>query len=101
MDIDIDTPRDRSAIPSANNSRASSVHLSISSISYIKGIEAQSNNFFWVDQVELNKLQELTLSYANFEVRENKSINKAIGSMNTLNSQRECVNSTNMNICFL
>jgi len=46
MDIDIDTPRDRSAIPSANNSRASSVHLSISSISYIKGIEAQSNNFF-------------------------------------------------------
>jgi len=68
MDMDIDTPRGRSAIPSANNSRELLAHSSVSSIPYVERMETQSNNPSWADQVELNELQELTLSYANPEV---------------------------------
>ncbi|KAL9712961.1 hypothetical protein Ac2012v2_004202 [Leucoagaricus gongylophorus] len=70
MDMDIDTPRGRSAIPSANNSRELLAHSSVSSIPYVERMETQSNNPSWADQVELNELQELTLSYANPEVGE-------------------------------
>ena len=68
MDMDINTPRGRSAIPSANNSRELLAHSSVSSIPYVKRMEAQSNNPSWADRVELKELQELTLSYANPEV---------------------------------
>ena len=67
MDMDIDTPRGRSAI---HNSRELLAHSSVSSIPYVERMETQSNNPSWADQVELNELQELTLSYANPEVGE-------------------------------
>jgi len=44
MDIEVDTSRRRSVSPSANVSRELLAHFSISSITYIKRIEAQSNN---------------------------------------------------------
>jgi len=52
MDMDIDTSRDRSA----------------TSIPYVKRIEAQSNNTSWAEQVKLNKMKEITLSYTTPKV---------------------------------
>ena len=58
MDMDIDTSRDRSTTSSAN----------LSSIPYVKRIEAQSNNTSWAEQVKLNKMKEITLSYTTPKV---------------------------------
>jgi len=44
MDMEIDTPRGRSANASANSSRAVSAHSGISFILYVKRMEAQSKN---------------------------------------------------------
>ena len=63
MDIEVDTPRRRSAFSSINNSRELSAHSSIFSIERIK---AQSNDPLWAEQVETEKvfvLQGLRLFY--------------------------------------
>jgi len=66
MDIDIDTPRGRSANPSTNNSRESSTHSSVSSIAYADRVQALNNSPSWADQVKSSESQEeITLSYAN------------------------------------
>ena len=63
MDMDIDTPRGRSAFLSTNSSRESLTHSNYSSISYHKRIEDISNKLSWDEQVELNKRENFTLSY--------------------------------------
>ena len=45
IDIDMDTLKDRSIYSSTDNSRELLVYSSLSSISYIKKMEVQSNNF--------------------------------------------------------
>jgi len=63
MNIEVDTPRRRSAFSSVNNSRELSTHSSISSIERMK---AQSNDPLWAEQVETEKvfvLQGLRLFY--------------------------------------
>jgi len=63
MNIEVDTPRKRSAFSSVNNSRELSAHFSISSIERMK---AQSNDPLWAEQVETEKvfvLQGLRLFY--------------------------------------
>ena len=65
INIDINNPRNRLVNSSTNSFRELLVHLSVSFISYVKRIKAQSNNS-WVNQVEeLNELQRLTLFYTN------------------------------------
>ena len=63
MNIEVNTPRRRSAFSSVNNSRELSAHFSISSIERMK---AQSNDPLWAEQVETEKvfvLQGLRLFY--------------------------------------
>ena len=78
MNIDIDTPRGRSATSSTNSSRASLTHSNLSSISYVERMEAQSNNLSWAEHIKLNKMKEIILLYVISKVRENKSANEAI-----------------------
>jgi len=76
--MEIDILRGWSAISSINSSRKLLVHLSVSFLFYTKKIEAQNSSSFWTNQVELNKYQELTLSYVTSEIGETNLINKAI-----------------------
>jgi len=69
MNIEVNTPRRRSAFSSVNNSRELSVHSSISSIERMK---AQSNDPLWAEQVETEKvfvLQGLRLFYTTLKER--------------------------------
>jgi len=61
MNMDIDTPRGRSASSSTNSSRASSVHLDVSSISYHERMEIQSNKLFWDKQVKISERKLLSI----------------------------------------
>jgi len=70
MDIDIDTSRDRSATSSANSFGVSLTHSNLSSIPYVKRIEAQSNNISWAEQVKLNKIKEIILLYTTLKIGE-------------------------------
>lgn len=61
ININMDTLRDRSIHSSTDNSRELSAYLSISSVSYIEKIEAQSNNPSWANQ--FNESQRFSLFY--------------------------------------
>jgi len=61
-DINMNELRDRSAIASRILSRVTLAHLDISSILYIKRIEAQSNNTSWFSQTEQENFQLLYTS---------------------------------------
>ena len=63
MDMDIDISRGRSTTSNNNSSRALLTYSNLSSIFYVERIEAQSNNLSWAKQVELNKMEEITLLY--------------------------------------
>ena len=78
MDMEIDILKGWSAISTINSLRELLVYLSVSLIFYTEKIEAQNNSLFWTNQVELNKYQELTLSYVTSEIGETNLINKAI-----------------------
>ena len=52
MDVNVDTPRGRSINSSTNNFRELLVYSSLHSIFYIEGMETQSNNPSWADQVD-------------------------------------------------
>jgi len=52
MDVNVDTPRGRSINSSTGNFREFLVYLSLHSIFYIEGMETQSNNLSWADQVD-------------------------------------------------
>ena len=104
MDIEINTSRDRSANASTNSSRAMSAHSSISSIPYVKRIEAQRKNPSWTNQVEeqkTNNLQRLMLSYTNSGVGDNATCNKVIDVENIPISNNESVNNMGINMCCL
>jgi len=78
MNIDMNNPRGRTVNASANSSRKSSTHSSVSSISYIERMEAQNNNPSQADQVdEFNKSQGFSLSYASPKVEDDNTNNKA------------------------
>ena len=117
MDMDIDTSKGRSTTSNANSSKVSSIHSNLSSIFYVERMEAQSNNLSWAEQVELNKMEEITLSYATPKIGKNKFANEAIDPTpkaeeehsnnkatilnNTLNPQGEGVANRNTNTCAL
>jgi len=61
MDMNIDTPSGRSVNSSANISRELSAHSSVSSISYIKKMKAQSDNPSWANQVEEQEMNHKDL----------------------------------------
>jgi len=48
-DINIDTPRRRSAFSSSHSFRAFSTHSAVLSIPYYARIEQKSNHSFWAD----------------------------------------------------
>ena len=78
-------------------------------------MKAQSNNLFWAEQVELNKIEEIVLLYVTPKIGENKSANKATDPTskarekhlnneaiipdNILNLQDKGVVNSNMNTC--
>ena len=78
MNMDINILRGQSVNSSANNSREFLVHLSISSIVYADRVQALNNSLSWADQVKNSESQEIILSYANPEVKENNQANEAI-----------------------
>jgi len=73
----IDTPRGRSVSSSVNSSRELSTHLSVSSISYHKRMEIQSNSLPWSKQVEIDKREKFSLSYTTLRVEKNIPVNEA------------------------
>ena len=76
MDMDIDTPRERSFSSSENNSRKSSTHSNTSSVPYHERME--NFNTFWSEQVENDEKERLSLSYATPRVEEGNMVNEAI-----------------------
>ena len=78
IDIDIDIPREMSASFSTNSSRISLVHSNVSSISYYKRMEIQSNKLTWDKKVEISEKENLLLLYATLKVREEEMTNKVI-----------------------
>ena len=50
--VNMDEPRSRSMVLSPISSRATSAYSDTLSISYIKRIKAQNNNFFWFNQTK-------------------------------------------------
>ena len=101
MDMDIDISRGRSTTSNNNSSRALLTYSNLSSIFYVERIEAQSNNLSWAKQVELNKMEEITLLYVAPKIWENKLANKATILNNTLNLQDESIANSNINTCIL
>ena len=99
--MDIDIPRGRSTTSNNNSSRALLTYSNLSSIFYVERIEAQSNNLSWAKQVELNKMEEITLLYVAPKIWENKLANKATILNNTLNLQDESIANSNINTCVL
>ena len=98
MNIDMDNPRGKIVNASANSSRKSSTHSSVSSI---ERMEAQNNNSSWADQVnEFNKLQGFSLSYASPKIGDDNTNNKATRPANMLNPHEEDIININMNMCF-
>ena len=81
MDMDIDTPRERSFSSSENNSRKSSTHSNTSSVPYHEMME--NFNTFWSKQVENDEKERLSLSYTTPRVEEGNMVNEAINT--TLN----------------
>ena len=77
IDMKIDTPRGRSVSSSVNSSRELSTHLSVSSISYHKRMEIQSNSLPWSKQVEIDKREKFSLSYTTLRVEKNIPVNEA------------------------
>ena len=64
MDMDINTPRERSASSSTNSSR--SVHSNLSSIPYHERMEIQSKKLTWDKQVEINVRECVFLSIIHY-----------------------------------
>ena len=75
--MEIDTPKDQSNVSSTNNSRKSSMYLSVLSIFYAKRIQALNNSPFWADQVENNKFQRFSLSYVFLKIGNIDKANEA------------------------
>jgi len=76
--MEINTPKGQSNVSSTNNSRESSMYLSVLSIFYAKKIQALNNSFFWADQVENNKFQRFSLSYVFLKIGNIDKANEAI-----------------------
>ena len=76
IDMDINTPRKRSFSSSENNSRESSTHSNISSISYHERME--NFNTFWSKQVENDEKEKLSISYATSRAEKGNMVNKTI-----------------------
>jgi len=74
--MDINTPRKRSFSSSENNSRESSTHSNISSISYHERME--NFNTFWSKQVENDEKEKLSISYATSRAEKGNMVNKTI-----------------------
>ena len=68
IDIEINTPKGRSVSSNVNSLRESLTHLSIFSIPYHKRMEIQSNSLPWSKQIETDKREKFSLSYATFRV---------------------------------
>jgi len=65
MNMNTGITRGRSASSSINNSRESSTHSDVSSVSYHKKMEIQSNNSLWSEQVEIKERVCFSLLYAS------------------------------------
>ena len=80
--MDIDTPRGRLFSSSKNNSRESLTYSKTSSIPYHKRMEIQNFNTSQSKQIENNKKERLSFSYATSKVEEGNMVNKIINSPN-------------------
>ena len=90
MDMDIDTVRGRSVSSSTNSLRAFSVCSNTSSIPYHERMEIQSSNLPWSEQVEIDKRESFSLSYATSKAGDRMPANKA-----TDNSSKDGVQCAN------
>ena len=75
--MDIDTARGRSVSSSTNSLRAFSVCSNTSSIPYHERMEIQSSNLPWSEQVEIDKRESFSLSYATSKAGDRMPANKA------------------------
>ena len=78
VDMNIDMSRGWSVNSSTNSSRASSIHLNMSSIAYVEQVQVFNNNPIQADQVEISKSQGAALFYTTPKVGENNNANEAI-----------------------
>jgi len=78
MDMDIDTPRERSVSSSTNSLRAFSVHSNTSSIPYHKRMEIQSNNLPWSEQCYNSKPLELDYEVTLYWVTQENLIESSL-----------------------
>jgi len=86
MDMDINTPRERTPSSSMNSSRVSLTHSNAFSIPYHERMTIQSKDPSWSEQVE-NEEEIFSLLYTTLKVGEETLANKAID-----NSPKDGVN---------
>jgi len=77
INMEVDTPRGQSASSSANSSRSASVLSNAYSKAYVEWVQALANSPAWANQVENEKFQTTSLSYATAKEGENNSTNQA------------------------
>ena len=100
IDMEIDTPRERSVNSSINSSRESSTHSNVSSISYVERMEAQNNDPSWTDQVNKHiDSQGSCLSYTDHKVGEDNICNEVTELENITIPHREKTTNYGTNIC--
>ena len=97
MDIEIDTPRGQSNVPSTNSSRKSLAHSSTLSILYAKRMETLNNCPSWAEQVEDSISQ--SVFYISLNIENTNNANKAIATENMAESHGTHVNSLDTSTC--
>jgi len=94
MDMEVDTPRDRSSSSKTDSSRETSVLSNASSTAYVDRVQALTNNPTWAEQVEQGEIEEPVLSYVTLKERETDSANQANASEPTPNPHGTVINDT-------
>ena len=96
IDMDMNTPRSRSASSSFNDFRELLIHLNLSFILYYKRMKDIINKLSWNKQVALNEKENFTLSYASPKIGKNKLANKV-----TYHNPKDREQLSNINITIL